>query len=57
MGQNNNFICSQVDSLIPEKGAIHAEFPSQSYKKCNKVPPSDVKEKPASCQIPIDLFI
>ena len=54
IGQNNSFICSQVDSFTPESGAIHAAFPSQSYKKCKIVPPREVTAKPNSCQSPIE---
>jgi hypothetical protein len=57
MGQNSSFMCSQVDSFTPENGAIQAFPPSQSYKKCNTVPPSEVDANPISCQSPIDLFI
>ena len=57
IGQNRSFICSKVDSLTPENGAIHKGSPSQSYKKCKSVPKSDVKEKPNSCHIPTDRFI
>ena len=55
IGQKSNFICSQVDSFTPEKGAIHTASPNQSYKKCRIVPPSDVTANPISCQSPIDL--
>ena len=57
MGQKRSFICSQVDSFTPEKGAIHKASPSQSYKKCNSVPKSDVTEKPKSSESPKDRFI
>ena len=57
IGQNSSFICSHVDSFTPENGAIHAAFPSQSYKKCKTVPPSEVMAKPKSWEIPIDRFI
>ena len=57
IGQKSSFMCSQVDSFTPENGAIHTACPSQSYKKCNNVPPSDVIAKPISCQSPIDRFI
>ena len=33
VGQKSSFICSHVDSLIPENGAIQIAPPSQSYKK------------------------
>ena len=49
-------MCSQVDSFTPENGAIHAAFPSHSYRKCKIVPPSDVTAKPINCQSP-DCFI
>ena len=57
IGQNSSFMCSQEDSLTPEKGATQTASPSHSYKKCNKAPPSEVTAKPISCQSPIDLFI
>jgi hypothetical protein len=57
IGQNNSFMCSQVDSFTPENGAIHTGSPSQSYKKCNNVPPSEVIANPMSCQRLIDIDI
>lgn len=49
-GQNSSFICSQVDSLTPEKGATRMLPPVQSYKKCRIVPPKVTAANPAACQ-------
>ena len=57
IGQNSSFICSHVDSFTPENGAIHTASPSQSYKKCNSVPPSTVTANPKNCQTPTERFI
>ena len=57
MGQNKSFICSQVDSLMLEKGATQELSSSQSYKKCNTVPETEVSAKPISCDKEIDRFI
>ena len=43
-------ICSQVDSLTPEKGKTRMFPPVQSYKKCRIVPPKVTKANPADCQ-------
>ena len=57
IGQKSSFMCSHVDSLTPENGATKTDSSSQSYKKCNNVPPNDVIAKPISCHNPIDFFI
>ena len=49
-GQNSSFMCSQVDSFTPEKGATRMLPPVQSYKKCRSVPPKVTAANPAACQ-------
>ena len=46
IGQKRSFICSHVDSLIAENGAIHSGSPSHVYKKCSIVPASTVAANP-----------
>ena len=57
IGQKRSFICSQVDSFTPEKGAIHIALSSHSYRKWSRVPKNDVRAKPNSSQVQIVLFI